>query len=113
MLSLENEKPGKSWQTGWEIALLHFLEADGLTVLTYRDGNRLRRSTEWRNWRGHTNAKTFVNVPPASLYQGELILREKRSSPMRDFERSTAKSKRWTLGTKILETLLRVPVRAS
>lgn len=81
---------------------------DGLTiVLTYRDGKLFKAVTRGNGEIGEVitpNAKTFVNVPLQIPYQGELIRGEKRSLPMRILKRSTAKSKTWTLGTKIRET---------
>ena len=86
---------------------------DGLTiVLTYRDGKLFKAVTRGNGEVGEVitpNAKTFVNVPLQIPYQGELILRGEAVITYADLKRSTAKSKTWTLGTKIRETSAPVP----
>ena len=78
---------------------------DGLTVvLTYRNGALEKAVTRGNGEVGEVitnNARVFQNIPLHISYQGELILRGRRSSPTRNLKKLTRRLARQTGSTKI------------
>ncbi len=92
MLSLDKTKDREAlrdWLEGNEAILSWKL--DGLTiVLTYRDGKLLKAVTRGNGEIGEVitnNARTFINLPLAIPFQGEVILRGEAVISYSDFEK--------------------------
>lgn len=107
MLSLDKTKDREALRAfiGERKTLVSW-KLDGLTVvLTYEGGSLAKAVTRGNGIIGEVitpNARVFENIPLKIPYKGELILRGKRSYPIRISRRSTNHSAR-TASTKIRE----------